>query len=165
MRKGFSLIEMIIYIAILGVVMVTIVSFMSVIMNTKAKAQAISEVEQQGLQLMQTIDQTVHNATAINSPTVGNSSGLTLSLALADEAVNPTLFTLSGTTLQMKEGAGSYIDLNSSKVKVTNISFTNISRTSTRGIIKIQFTLAYNNSSNTTNFNYSKTFYSSAAIR
>jgi prepilin-type N-terminal cleavage/methylation domain-containing protein len=163
-EKGFTLIELLLYIAVLSTAITAIFIFFFMMLQARVKNQTISEVEQQGSQLMQLMTQTIRNSNTINSPAVGSPSS-TLSLGMDDVSKNPTIFDLSGGVLRIKEGSGAIVSLTNSQVTVTNLQFSNISRTGTQGTVRIEFTITYNNVSGRNEYEYSKTFYNSATLR
>lgn len=162
--KGFTLIELILYTAMVSVVILSTSAFLQLIFASRAKSQTIAEVEQQGLQAMQLITQTVRNSTLINSPTEGNNSS-SLSLTVLDSTKNPTVFDLSSGQVRITEGASSAVNLTSSQVLASSLTFQNLSYTGTPNTIRIQFTLTYINPEGRNEYNFSKTIYGSANIR
>jgi hypothetical protein len=75
------------------------------------------------------------------------------------------VFALSGGTITMTEGAGAAVSLTNNLVNVSGLSFSNLSRASTPGTVRIQFTITYINNSGRNEFDYSKTFDSNASLR
>jgi Tfp pilus assembly protein PilW len=163
-QKGLSLVEVVIYVGIFSIVISGITSFMLFSVQSRAKNQIVTEVEQQGMQVMNIITQAVRNGEGINSPTPGSSSG-SLSIDMPDAGVDPTVFDLSSSVIRISEAGGGAIDLTSSQVNVTNLLFENNTIPSTDDTIKIEYTLEYNNTGDATRFDYSKTFYGSATQR
>ena len=139
MRKGFTLIELLLYVSIVGAIIFSVAGFLSLLMQSRVKNQAISEVEQQGVQVMQIITQTGRNTTNINFSSA---------------------FDLSGGAI--RENA---IALPNSRVVASNLTFQNLSHTGTPGTIRVQFTLTHINPEGRNEYNYSKTFYGSASLR
>lgn len=78
--------------------------------------------------------------------------------------MSPTVFSLNGTTFQVKEGAAAAVALTSSDVQVSNLNFKNLTRSGTTGIVQVSFTLSRVNLGNQNVFNYQKTFISSAEV-
>lgn len=156
-QNGFTLVELLLYISIVGAIVLSIAGFLSLLMQSRVKNQTIAEVEQQGVQVMQIITQTGRNAAAINSPSTGSSA--------SSLSVDTTVFDLSGDAIRIIEGAGSPITLTNSRVAASSLTFINLSRTGTPGIIKIQFTLTHVNSEGRQEYNFNKTFYGSATLR
>jgi len=156
-QKGFTLIELLLYIAIASIIVFTTASMLRFTLESRVKNQTIAEVEQEGAQVMQLITQTVRNATAISSPTIG-ASGASLS-------VDTTVFDLSGGAIRIKEGAGAAVNLTSSKITVSSLNFQNLSRVSTPNIVRVSFTVTYTNSSGRNEYDFTKSFYGSAGLR
>lgn len=164
MKKGFTLIELLIYIAILSSFLLTVVLFMHQLLGSRVKHQVISEVEQQGLLIVQMIGQTIRNAEAITSPTPTNNAA-SITIDVVDIGKDPTIFDLSGDKIIINEAGGGAIELNTDKVLASGLDFYNVSKADTPGIIKFQFTLTYDNPAGTKEYEYSKIFYGSASLR
>jgi len=163
-QQGFTLIELMLYVAIASVVLLMVTSFFQMTLAAKIKNRTILEVEQQGMQIMQIITQTIINSEAIISPTPGNSStGLTLDVVSAVD--DPTIFDLSSGTIRITQGVGVPVNLSSSLVNVDSLIFQNLSKTDTPGILRVEFTLSYINNTGRNEFNWSKNFYSSISLR
>lgn len=161
---GFTLVETLLYVSIISVMLLVFSVFLFLILQSQTKFQTVSEVDRQGIQAVQVMTQTIRNAKKINIPAQG-ASGATLSVDMADSGKTPTVFNSSGSNLQIKEGTGPIIPLTNSKIAVSGLAFSNVSKTNTPGIIKFQFTLSYINLSGRNEYSYSKTFYGSAAVR
>lgn len=163
-NKGFTLIELMLYTGIASVILLIIISFFQMTLASKVKNKTILEVEQQGMQVMQLITQTIINSEAITSPTPGNSStGAVLDVVTL--ANDPTVFDLSGGAIRITEGVGSPISLTSPLVNVDSLIFENLSKTDTPGILRVEFTISYINNTGRNEFEWAKTFYSSISLR
>jgi len=154
--KGFTLVELLLYVSIVAVVILFAAAFLSLLMQSRLKNQTIAEVEQQGVQVMQTITQTIRNADTINSPAQGETA--------ASLSIDSTIFDLSSGVIRITQG-GTPISLTNFQVTASSLSFYNLSRTDTPGTIRIQFTLAFVNPSGRNEYDYSKTFYQTATLR
>lgn len=163
-NKGFSLVEAIIYIAIFTIVLGALITFMLNINSSRLHSQTMLEVKGQGADLLRLITTTIKNSTAINSPGTGISSGV-LSLASGDNNKNPTVFSEDGEALYITEGANSALALTNNKVRITNLSFTNVSKTNTKGVIQIRFRIQNTASQTLPEQQYAIDFYGSASIR
>ncbi len=163
-NRGFTLVELLLYVGLLSMVIFSAALFLSLILQSRMKNQVVAEVEQQGVLAVMRIMQVVRNSTLINTPAVG-SSGSTLSVNLPQAALSPTVFVLSGGTITMTEGVGTAVSLTNNLVSVTGLIFSNVSRASTPGTVRIQFTISYINNSGRNEFDYSKTFDSDASLR
>lgn len=163
-NRGFTLIELLLYVTIAGVVLLALSVLLSLLMQIRIKNEVITEVDQEGALVMQSITQTIRNATSITSPVLGT-TGTSLTLVVPTGTNSPTVFDLSSGVVRIKEGAGSVVSLTSSKVLVSSLSFQNAGRSGTNGSIKIQYTVTYNSVSNRQEYTFSRTFYGTASIR
>ncbi|HSX07132.1 MAG TPA: prepilin-type N-terminal cleavage/methylation domain-containing protein [Candidatus Saccharimonadia bacterium] len=163
-QSGYTLIELILYVAILGILLTATVGFFGMIADARVKSQTISEVNDQGTFAIDYLTQTVRNATSITTP-LTSTSGSSLTLVVPTASLSPTIFSLSGTTLQVQEGAGAAVALTNSKVQVTNFTVKNLTRSGTSGIVQISITLSRVNTAGRNEYDYTQTFTTSAAVR
>jgi len=163
-RKGFTLIELSIYIGVMGFVLIALIGFFLFLAEHRVKNQVVAEVEQQGAQVMQLMLQTIRNADAINAPAPATSATST-SIDVFDVVDDPTIFFLTGGTIQMTEAGGSAIDLTSSNVTASGLRFENVARTGTEDFLKVEFVLTHPEAGVSSVYNYQRTFYGSAAVR
>jgi type II secretory pathway pseudopilin PulG len=163
-NSGFTLVEFIVYIGILSIVISGVVGFSYLAIKSRIKSDVIATVEMQGARVSSIIGQTVRNAKTITSPAAG-ASGSSLTITVVDGAKSPTVFDMNTGALRIKEDAAANVNLTSSHVTASALTFTNLSQASTTGTIKYQFTLTYNNPGNALPYNYAKTFYGSATLR
>lgn len=162
--KGFTLIELLLYVSIVSILLLVTSFFLFAILQSRIKNQTIAEIEQQGLQVMQIITQTARNAEVITSPAQGTStSSLTLDVITA--AADPTIFDIAGGAIRIKEGTSSAVALTNLRVNASALTFYNLSRTNTPGVIRIQFTLTHVNPEGRNEYSFTKTFTASAALR
>ncbi|RJO59199.1 hypothetical protein C4546_03160 [Candidatus Parcubacteria bacterium] len=161
---GFTLIELLLYLALISIMVLVISSFMIMILQSRVKNQTITEVEQQGLYVMQLISQTIRNSNTINSPLPGQTAAA-LSLNTPSPVNNPTVFNLTAGQLSLTEGAGSPTALTSARVSISNLNFQNLSLSANSEQVRVSFTLSYVNPDNRNEFEYSKQFVTSAQLR
>ncbi len=123
----------------------------------------INEVEQQGLAAMSLIMQTIRNADSITAPTAGASgSALTLIVPAPN---NPTVFSLSSGALTVSEAGGTPAILTNNRVVVSGLTFYNLTRLGTPGMLRVEMTLKYLSTASSSPYSYQKTFYGGAALR
>ncbi len=163
-KKGFTLVELILYIGISATLLLVATLFLSTLLESRVKNQTIAEVDQQGLAVMQSITQSIRNADAINTPTAGTTAGA-LSLDAVGTLGDPTIFDLSGGAVRITEGAGLPITLTNSQVIVSSLLFENLSLADTPGLIRVTLTLLHVNPEGRQEYNFSRTFHASAALR
>lgn len=164
-KKGFTLVEMILYVSICSILLLTISTFLSFLLGARIRSQAITEVNQQGFRAMNMMALTIRNGRSIETPVLGDTAPV-LSITTKDNLLNPTIFDVASGTLRITEGAGRPIPLTNSRVVMSNISFQNLSAsTSADRIIRISFTLDYGNSSGKDEYSFTKTFIESTTLR
>lgn len=163
-QHGYTLIELLLYISILGSLLLGISMYFVTSTTARAKNQSIAEVDRQGALALEYITQTIRNADSITSPTAGNSANA-LTIVVPTGALSPTIFDLNSGNLRVKEGAAAQIALHNSKVQVTSLTFTNLTRSGTPGVVRVSFVLSRLNPNNRNEYSYQKTFTGTAALR
>lgn len=158
--NGFTLIELLLYTAIVGSLLIAIVAFLMLAIDSRVKNQTISEVDQQGIAVIEQITRAVRNANSISTPAQA-ANGSLLSL---NTSAGTIIFNESLGVIQIQEGASAAIALTNSKVQITNLQFNNLSRSGTKGIVKVSFTISRINTSGKNVYDYQKTFTTSVAV-
>lgn len=159
--RGFTHIEFLLYVSISATVLLAASAMLAILLESRIKHQTIVEVEQQGLHAMQQITQTVRNATSVISPAT-STQATSLQLGVSSTTV---LFTVDSNVLRMTEGAGSPIALTNTMVEVESFTITNVSRPTTPGAVRVQFTVTAVNTTGRNEYTYSKNFTGSATLR
>lgn len=157
---GFSLLEVVLYLAILSTLVFGIGLFVNLVSVARVRNQTMTEVDQQALQIIQNITMAIHNAKSVTAPTIGQNQD---NLIIVDSGNNTNTFALNSGILSVDKGAG-FINLNNGLIIVTDLLFKNLSRAGTPDIIQINFTVTYKNDSNNQNYNYIKNYVASAYL-
>ncbi|MDD4333102.1 MAG: prepilin-type N-terminal cleavage/methylation domain-containing protein [Patescibacteria group bacterium] len=167
-KSGFTFIETLIYLAIVGLVVVGLVSFALSISGTQNKNYAVQEAQVNARIAIDIISQRIKASSGVNigASVFGSDPGV-LSLSMADAGKNPTIINLNQDdgTLQITEGASAPVALTSNKVKVTNLVFTNLGHVNKRRNIGVDITVAYNADNSDIYFNYSESLHTAVSIR
>lgn len=163
-QSGFTLIEMLLYIALSSIMLLALTQFFGLALSVRIKAQSVAEVEQQGTAVMKAMTQIIRNASSITAPTAGAASS-SLTIIVPTGAKSPTVFDLSNGVLRITEGANGAVNLTDNRVALTNLQFSNLSGTAERGTVRIQFTLSRLNVSSTNEYDYTQNFIGSATLR
>lgn len=164
LQAGYTLIELLLYVVMLGILLSAVVAFFGMTTDARVKNQSITEVNEQGADVMDYMTQTIRNALSIASPTIGTSANqLIVSGPTAN--LSPTVFSVVSGVLQVREGSSAAIALTSSKVQVSSFTITNVSRAGTSGIVKISFTISRLASPVLNEYDYQRTFTTSVGIR
>jgi Tfp pilus assembly protein PilW len=164
-QEGFTLVELLLYVGISSIMVVTISSFITLMLAARVKNRTIAEVEQQGIQVMELITQTIRNAESVTAPSAGTSD-TALTLDVRDAADDPTVFHMGSESLVIDEGVAlTHTVLTNDRVIVSDLTFTNLSGSSTPGTIRVEFTITYSSPDSSRNeFTYAQTFKGSAIL-
>jgi hypothetical protein len=138
-HRGATIIELLLYMAILAFFLLALVTFAINIIQGGSKNSNESRTYADARYLSERIKYEVRNASDIQ---IANSnfgvnlattpgSKLTLTAAIPN---NPTVFDVSTGRARITLGAASAVELNSNKVNVTDLTFTNYSGTNTKNI-------------------------------
>jgi type II secretory pathway pseudopilin PulG len=168
MNRGFTLVETIIYTAIVGTVISGFVVFTFSIGDSRNKNYVVQEVQGNSRVALDFVTQRVRASEGVNigSSTFGSDPGV-LSLQMADAAKNPTLISLSADDgqLQIKEGASAYVNITSDEVKVTNLVFTNLTGTSDFENVQINATIEFNNTGTDVHYDFTQSWQTAVSAR
>lgn len=168
MNKGFTLIEVLIYMAILGLVVSGFVSFSLSISDSRNKNYVIQEVQANGRLALELISQKILSSNGVNIglSTFDSDPGI-LSLSMFNGSKNPTLINLNQDDgiLQITEGSDNSIYITSDEVKITNLVFTDLTSTSEKASIRIQITIKYDNQGDNVNYEYSQSLQTAVNLR
>jgi len=161
---GFTLLEFIIYMALVTVIISAVSQLGFNIIVNKEKTETVEEISYNARFGMTKITDAVHRAELINTPLVGATS-TTLSLKMASSSEDPTIFSISGGILQVQVGSNSPVDITSNEVTVSPLEFSNVSYPTASGTVRITATIeSASSSQKIKSYNFSKTFYTTANI-
>lgn len=144
--KGFTLVEILIYITLISGAMISFTTFVISISNSRNKVYVEQEVQANARIAFNLISQTIKSASSVNiaSSTFAVDPGV-LSLSMNESEENPTIINLNEDDgfLQIKKGSNAAIPIISDEVKITNLVFTNLTSDNTRENIRIEMTAEY----------------------
>ncbi|KKR81113.1 MAG: hypothetical protein UU73_C0003G0013 [Candidatus Daviesbacteria bacterium GW2011_GWA1_41_61] len=118
--QGFTLIELILYVAIMAIVSTALIPFAWNIIGTGVKSAAEQEVFSQARVVSERIKYEIRNATGINNVTSSS-----ISLAKSEASLNPTVIDFLAGKIRISQGGGGAVNLNSSDTNMTSLTFTN----------------------------------------
>ena len=145
-NKGSTLVEILIYVAILGMVISSFIYFAVSISDSRGKVYVEQEVQANSRVALNLITQKILSANGVNvGSSVFDLDPGSLSLSMADGAKNPTIISLTADDgqVQIQEGLSGAVSITSDEVRVTNLVFTNLTSTSDKPNIKIELTVEY----------------------
>ncbi len=112
MKKGMTIIELVVYLGIVAIVLVTMIDMTTRLITTQTKTAATSEVQQNLTYVMSRLTSSIENASAIS----GTYPSDTLNLTVEG---NPVTFKLNSNALEIEESGFPSMALTSSKVVVS----------------------------------------------
>lgn len=121
-QKGFTLIELILYVALVTIILSALVPFAWNTVETGVKSSVQQEVNANVRYISERIKYEIRNSTGINSV-----SATSISLSTSTPVTNPTIIDLSGGNIRIKQGAGSPVNLNSVNTVINSLTFANYS--------------------------------------
>lgn len=136
-NKGFTLVEMLIYMALLGIFLITLTDMFVAILNVKAESESTSAVEQDGRYILARLAYDVEKATAVTTPASLGGNGSTLVLTIDGTTHS---YSINADNLQLVDNLGTY-NLNSSESKISSINFHRLGNSGGKDTIKINFTI------------------------
>lgn len=148
-NKGFTLPEVLIYSALLAIVSLVIIVFINQLLGVNETARRARESTDNARRVIDTIAQEIRHAESVYTPTstFGSSPGQlsleTLRDVPADEESTYVDFYVDNEQLFIKRESQATQLLTSEKVRVTNLTFTNLTGATTWPAIRISVTVEY----------------------
>lgn len=127
MQKGFTLIEMLIYLALFSLIIggFLVATFQIIQGNDSAQQKAV--VEEEANFLLRKIDWALSGVGSINAPLPGlTRPTLSITKPGLPAGQNPLVFNFSSGNIWLQRGTGSPAILNSSNVAISNLLFNHI---------------------------------------
>jgi prepilin-type N-terminal cleavage/methylation domain-containing protein len=145
MKRGFTLIEMLIAISIFTVIAVAFIGILSVVTQVQVQSSSAAVVNQESQFLLQKLQYYIRTASIIDMPT--STSPSTLTFDVASSSLDPSFITLaSGTVYLQQSNGGALQPLTSNKVFVSNLSFTRNANPPGHDAVSVSYTMIYNTS-------------------
>lgn len=155
--KGFTLIELILYIALSSIVMMSALSFLFLMIDGRDRAQIMAEVEQQGQFVASFLTKTIRESEEIIEPASGNSD---VTLELTKDTL-PVLIDVDEERLRITVADDDPKYLTGQNLRVENFTVENFTPTRSTGVIKISFRLIHASSDD----GYARDFTFTASVR
>lgn len=174
-KNGFTLVELILYIGISSIILLSVSTLVSFLLESQAKNRAVMSVEQQGAYITQLITQNIRNGYAIQNPTKNNQTE-SIDIVKTHDAPgfdDLVIFFIDSENMIMRNiiiAGGEVKDdipttINNSDVIVTNLSARDLSVDGAPDSISFVFKISYKQDNNRHEYIYSKYFYGGASLR
>ncbi len=141
-NKGFSLIEMLIYISIFVAISAFLVSILIIFTQVHVRQTSINEVNDQISFVNNTVERLVRESSIIDM--TSNVTTSTLTLRMASSTLDPTTIYLSDNTVYLREGSYDPIPLTDSQIQVNDFSVTKYENPGGYAIVQVHITVSYN---------------------
>jgi len=161
-QKGFTLIEVLIYMAIVGVVISNFISFSISATNTRNKTYVIQEVQANARIAKELVGRKIKEAVDVVSPAQGAQAAI-LELDMPGTSDN-TVFSLSNGVLYQQIGAQAPLAVTNQETLISTILFSNNSVSSDLDSVAYSFTMDFRNVGSNF-FDYSETLNGAANVR
>lgn len=136
-QKGFTLVELLLAMALMGSFMVTLTSIFSSVLTVQSEAQATSSVTQDGRFILARLSYDIQRASAINTPPTLGATRTQLDIDIAGVSNN---YSISNGNLELNNSNGTS-NLNGSETTVSNFSVTLLGNSGDKETIRVTFTV------------------------
>jgi len=160
-KSGFTLIETIIYVALISMVVSTFIFFGLRVVEIRNKNYVAEEVQVSARNVIDFLTEAIKQSLVVVSPGKGDTRD---SLELDLESENDNLiFSVTEGALEVTLGSNSAQFINSRETSISNLEFSNFSSTGEKDSIKIRFTIEFRKS-DSKDFSFSKNFETSVSL-
>lgn len=136
-QNGFTLIELMIYMALLSMLLLIIVQIFSSVLSVRNESQAQNAVSNDSKYILSRLEYDIARASSITIPASPGATDSSLQLII-DGA--PYSYALSGVNLNINDSLSTDA-LNSSETQISGISFTRRGNSGGKNTISLQFTV------------------------
>lgn len=162
-RKGFTLMEILVYMAVLVIIVLAVSTFLIWATRSNSKAQAIGETSDNARRAMEAMLYEIREAKSIYLPTFSSNqlSLETSHYSASGESSSYIDFYLCGTSLCFKKESANPFALTSDRVEVNNLQFIQVATSS----IQINLGINFKNPQNRPEYQASINLISTASLR
>jgi prepilin-type N-terminal cleavage/methylation domain-containing protein len=136
-NKGFTLIELAVYLGILSILLLILSSFFNSAMDTLLQTQATAPIEQDSKFILNRLMYDITNADNLTSPINLGDQGSTLQVVRNGTTYT---YTLTNNNLTINDGAGTDV-LNSPQASISGLLFKRIGYAAEKPTVQINFTI------------------------
>lgn len=140
-RAGTSLVELLLFLGFFALSSGVVIALLFSSHEQRVRQQAVAEVDQAGIQLLQTLSRRIRRAERVLYPSIG-STGSVLALQMTQDTENPTLFGVLTGALMVGEGNAQRPLTDSGSLQTLAFQAANTSASADRPSVRITFTLS-----------------------
>lgn len=161
-KKGFTLIEIIVYLGILAMIVTAFISFSLAIANVKNKIYVIQAVNSNARNALELISQKIKSANDVSLPVVGTSDSiLALDMPVGQSDV---VFSLVDGVLYMGTDLNAPVAVTADEIQISELVFSNLARKKNRDSIQVFIRTNYRYA-DSREFEYENTFQTTITTR
>lgn len=166
-NKGFTLMEILVYVAVLAIIISAISSFLLWAIDSNTKTRVMRETLDNARRAMEIMIYEIKEAKSIYTPTTTSTQLSLETTHYVPEGEKKTYidFYLCQSRLCLKKESQDPIALTSDKVEIKNLSFTQVATTSTNPSIEINLAIKYKSPSNQPEYQAAVNLSSTASLR
>lgn len=164
-RAGFTLIDLLISMAIFALVSVSFIVIFVAIVNVQTRQSSQAEVNQQSQFFLQQLQYYIGNANLVDLPL--DTATTTLKLRMASSSMDPLIITISGGVAYVQPGNATAQAITSNRVTISSTSFTrhyNLGSSTALGTESVSFSYVVSENASNTKQQYTEKFQSSAEV-
>lgn len=142
-RSGFTLIEVVVFTAVLSGMALVFLSILVVITRVQVRESAVAEVNQQSHFILRTVEDLVMRSSVIQMESDAATS--TLKLRMSSSTEDPTYIFLNDGKVYVREtDSGENMALSSDKVRVDELTFIKRSQGAAKDAVSVSISVSYN---------------------
>lgn len=142
MNRGFTLVEILIYLGIIGTIATSLIFFSFSVSDARSKTYAVSEVNANARVVTEILSSYIYHAEDVLEPLPGFSSNVLVLMMPAPQP--PVTISLVDGVLYFLEDGGTPMELTAETTRVAGpIEFLNLSKAGERDNIRFSFTLEF----------------------
>lgn len=136
-NKGFSLIELLLYMGLFSIFLITLTQIFSSALELKLESESTSTVQQDSRYILERLSYDINRADSITTPVSIGSQGQSLSLVISGQTYT---YALSGNDFTLTNSNGTF-QLNGFNTRVTNLSFLRVGNSGGKNSVRINYTI------------------------
>ncbi|MBP6926126.1 MAG: hypothetical protein KBB70_00325 [Candidatus Pacebacteria bacterium] len=161
-QHGMTLLEILLYVSISGLVIFAASSVLTTIYEVKNKGRVMQAVEEEGTLIAYTIDRHIQNASQVFQPEMYKESDVLSVTVVNNNKESNVVISLVDGILYNQTDNGAKIALTTNNIVISNLKFKYFGA-SEKGFLNYSFTVSSADTSG--RYDYSKTFSSGASLR
>jgi type II secretory pathway pseudopilin PulG len=122
-KRGFTLIELVIYTGISAMILASLVFVLNVMYDARARVRTSAIVHEHVQFAVERVTASIREASVVTIPPLGSSS-TTLQLTMPDSSINPSKFYVTSGQIYLQMGSASSLPITSTEIRITSATFT-----------------------------------------